>query len=82
MSGLELLAAKAAEIAPRSLVRTLTGLNERYRLAQKRELLQANFDFHFTIFTAAQMQDVRDITTVRFRLRMCARFSPLIERRC
>jgi DNA-binding GntR family transcriptional regulator len=72
-----LLAAKAAEIAPRSLVRTLTGLNERYRLAQKRELLQANFDFHFTIYTAAQMPDVRDITMYAW-LRIGALFS-LIE---
>lgn len=59
------------------MVRTLTGLNERYRRGERGEFLRANYDFHFTIYAAAQMPDVRDIVTLAW-LRTGALFS-LIE---
>ena len=64
---LETLAAtRTAELAPRSLIRTLTALNERYRrppstIAVRGNLLQANYDFHFAIYGASQMPDVCEI---------------------
>lgn len=69
-----LLAARAAEIAPKAVVRTLMGLNERYRRAELSELPRANFDFHFMIYEAAQMPDVRDIVILAW-LRTGALFS-------